>query len=59
MSSSAENLVYDNSGRIVAANGQLRAVWHIRANGGKADVFIDRVPVDGLRAAADLNAVPV
>ena len=59
MTSSAENLVYDNSGRIVAADGQLRAVGHVRADGGKADVLVHGIAVDGLRAAADLDAVPV
>ena len=40
MSSSAENLVYDNSGRIVAADGQLRTVGHVRADGGEANVLV-------------------
>ena len=59
MSSSAENLVYDNSGRIVAADGQLRAVGHVRADGGEANVLVHGIAVDGLCAAADLHAVPV
>ena len=59
MSSSAENLVYDNSRRIVAADGQLRAVGHVRADGGEANVLVHGIAVDGLCAATDLNAVPV